>query len=121
MAKIAWNIVFISTINIYVCVYRSCCRYFVHELKLNPLKDRQHRSRGGFEFSLISHEPKGIEGRVICQIKAYICLYSFAGSNMESLIKSKKKEIKSDYFTFIFCANTTLLIFNPQQYNFVYI
>ena len=85
------------------------------------LKDRQHRSRGGFEYSRITHEPQGIEGRVICRIKAYISLYSLVGSNMESLIKSEKNEIKSDFFTFIFCANTTLLIFNPQQYNCVYI
>ena len=71
-------------------------------MNYSSLKDRQHRSRGGYAFSRITHEPQGIKVRVICQIKAYIFLYSLIGSNMGSLIKSKKKEIKSDFFTLIF-------------------
>ena len=39
------------------------------------LKDRQHRSRGGFAFALIVHEPKGVEYRAIYQMKGTIFLY----------------------------------------------
>ena len=83
------------------------------------LKDRQHRSSGGLEFSCITPEPKGIEGCCIYQIKASIFRYSL-GSNMESLICYEKCRIKSDFFTFIFCANTVHLIKNLEQCNFSY-
>ena len=87
---------------------------------MSHVKDRQHRSRGGLEFSCITPKPKGIEGCVICQIKANILLYLLVGSNMEFLIYQEKYKIKSDFFTFIFCANTAHSIFDPQQYNFPY-
>ena len=72
------------------------------QLQVSHVKDRQHRSRGGLEFSCITPKPKGIEGCVICQIKANILLYLLVGSNMEFLIYQEKYKIKSDFFTFIF-------------------
>ena len=56
----------------------------------------------GLEFPFITPEPKRIEGRVICQIKASIFPFSLVGSNMKSLTYYEKHEIKSDFFTLIF-------------------
>ena len=39
------------------------------------LKDRQYQSRGGSDFPLITQEPKGVEYRVIYQMKGNIYLY----------------------------------------------
>ena len=42
---------------------------------VESIKDRQHRRRGGLAFCFITQEPKVIEYRVICQMKAYIIFY----------------------------------------------
>ena len=66
---------------------KSLSLHFFYNLDLIFLiKDRQHRSRGRLEFSFITPEPKEIEGRVICHIKASIFLYSLVCCNMECLI-----------------------------------
>ena len=47
-------------------------------------KDRQHRSRGGSDFPLITQEPKGVDHRVIYQMKGNIYLYPMILSNRGS-------------------------------------
>ena len=39
------------------------------------VKDRQHQSRGGSDFPFVTQEPKGVEHRVIYQMKGNIYLY----------------------------------------------
>ena len=52
------------------------------------------------------------------QTKARIIPYRMIISNSISLAKCKKGEIKTDFFTFISCANTEQLIFHLQQWHF---
>ena len=44
-------------------------------------KDRQHRRRGGSDFPIITHEPNGVEYRVIDQMNGNIYLYIMVLSN----------------------------------------
>ena len=82
---------------------------------LSILKDRQHRSRGAIRIVSITHKVKGLEYHVIYQTRARFSLYPLIFSIEICLVKYMNKEIKTDFFTFIFCANTTDLIFYLQQ------
>ena len=46
-----------------------------------PLKDRQHRTRGGIGVSFITPKPKGVEYHVIYHMKAIILVYALIHSN----------------------------------------
>ena len=70
---------------------------------LTHVTDRQHQSRGASDFPFITHEPNAEEYRVIYQMKGNVYLYIMILSNNES--RAKKCGIKSDFCTFIFCAN----------------
>ena len=78
-------------------------------------KDRQHRSRGGIGFSFIAPKVKGSEDRAIYQTKARSFLYPLIFSIKICIVNCQNNEIKIDFFTFIFCANTAHLIFHPLQ------
>ena len=82
---------------------------------MTVFKDRQHRSKGGMGFLFIAHQPKGVEYCVIYQTKARIFVYSLMLSSNIFPVNWKNCEIKTDFFTFIFCANTSHLILIPQQ------
>ena len=77
-------------------------------------KDRQHRSRGGISVSFVTHKVKGSEGCAIDQSKARIISYRMILSNNLSSINCKNWEIKTEFFTLFFCANTNCLILYPQ-------
>ena len=65
-------------------------------------------------FSFITHQPKELDYRVIYQSKARIILYSLIIDNNIFFVNRKNCEIKTDFFTFIFCANTSYSILKPQ-------
>ena len=77
-------------------------------------KDRQHRSRGSIGVFFVTHKVKGSEGRAIHQSKARIISYRMILRNNISFINCKNWEIKSDFFTLFFCANTNRLILYLQ-------
>ena len=79
------------------------------------LKDRQHRSRGAIRIVSITHKVKGPEHRVIYKTRARFFLYLLIFSIEIYLVNYMKKEIKTDFFTFIFCTNNSHLIFYLQQ------
>ena len=66
-------------------------------------------------FSFIAHKPKGLDYRVIHQTKARFCFYLFVIDNYVPFVTGRKYEIKTEFFTFSFCANASSLILNPQQ------
>ena len=65
-------------------------------------------------FSFITHQPKELDYRVIYQSKARIFLYLLIIGNNIFFVNGNNCEIKTDFFTFIFCANTSYLILKPQ-------
>ena len=78
-------------------------------------KDRQHLSRGGIGFSFIAPKAKGSEDCTIYQTKARFFLYPLVFSIKICFVSCRNNEIKTEFFTFIFCANTARLIFHPRQ------
>ena len=72
-------------------------------------------SRGGIVIAFIIHKVKGLCHRAIYQTKARFFLYPLIFRTEIYLVNCINKEIKTDFFTFIFCANTAHLIFYPRQ------
>ena len=56
-----------------------------------------------------------VHAGAIYQTKARFFLYPLIFRNENCLVNCINKEIQTDFFTFIFCANTAYLIFHPRQ------
>ena len=56
----------------------------VTERNTYTLKDRQHRRSGGSDFPFITQGPKGVEHRVVYQMKGNIYLYPMTLRNKRS-------------------------------------
>ena len=87
--------------------------FYFPERKYKFLKDRQHQSRGDIGISFIARKVNDSEDRAIYQTKARIFLHPLICSIKIRLINCRNNEVKTDFFTFIFCANTAHLIFHP--------